>query len=306
MLRPILGKSATRGTSIVIGLIGLSGQLLSLVNHRLFWRFCNFFGQLLDDSYYCVVGLNTHARMKIFLNDPYWSRLVASSYRYEPDFEKILDKIEPLDYVFLDCGANFGYWSILISAAKPENAQIISIEASPYTYAILEENCQLNQHRFKPVHFAISSQSGDLVAMEVNHGHAGAHIVASNGSTDHLVQTITLDDAYERFLPNSPDEILVKLDVEGQEINAFRGAERLLDKDVLFYYEDHGKDTHSEVTRFILEEVGLKVFFCQDNGNIVPIESPERASRLKTRKTYGYNFLACKENSRFLSCLISS
>lgn len=304
--RPISEIEGGLHARLTIAAIASAGGMLSLLKHRLYWRFCNLAGHLIakeGDS--CVIGLGPESRMRIFLNDPYWSRLVTASYHYEADFFRVLDALKDQRFGFVDGGANFGYWSILLSGERLGNHPTLAIEASRSTFEILSENCRLNQNRFQCIYHAISDKSGVPVQIDAPKGHAGAHIRECErlDPSSGLVETITLDDAVRQYGSHLPEQLLVKLDVEGQEINAFRGASQLLQRDALFYYEDHGNDPESKVTRFILEELGLLVFYIPESGSLKPIHTTEDACRVKVRKTYGYNFLACRKNNTLLALL---
>jgi FkbM family methyltransferase len=290
-----------------VNLIAMAGVLTAPLHHRLYWRFCNGLSRSLPslargDG---VVVLTADSRMKIFLADPYWAQLIAASYSYEADFHRILRQIAPLEYTFIDCGANFGYWSILVSGAALGSHPTLAIEASGQVCQVLRENCSLNGNRFTVVHTAISDTNGVPVRLEAPNGHAGGRIRAGEppDTTSPVVLTSTLDDVVRKHFPAWPRRLLVKLDVEGQEINAFRGAAELLKAEVLFYYEDHGNDPGSEVTRFVLDELGLSVFYCPPAGPLKRIDSASAATKMKIRKKCGYNFLACSDDSEFLGPL---
>jgi hypothetical protein len=146
-----------------------------------------------------------------------------------------------------------------------------------------------------------------LVSIKATNGHAGASITESKtDNTEGLVTTITLDDLVITHFDSLPKSLVIKLDIEGQEINAFKGAKNILQHcDLLFYYEDHGKDKNSEVTSFVLSVLGLLVFFYEEGRKMIPIYSAQEASRLEKRQAVGYNFFACKANSQFLPILWS-
>jgi len=293
--------SSSDSAQACIDLIGMGGLLLRPVRHRLFWRLCNALAPL-GGGRSCVLEVDENSVMKVLLDDPYRSRMVASSFDYEPDFKSVIARLTSLDFVFLDCGANFGYWSILLSSEKYGGHDTVAIEAAHDTLEILLENCALNRNRFRCLHRALSSETGRSVVMDSTAGHAGARLAelgaASTGSR--TVDTVTLDDAAIEAFGAIPSRILVKLDVEGQEINALAGARRLLEADVAFYYEDHGRDESSAVTAFVLDTLGLNVHFANTTGGLQAISSPREASRVKVRKSYGYNFIATKPDSAFL------
>jgi FkbM family methyltransferase len=306
--RPVLELQGGHSAQMVANIIPIAGLVTATIKHRLLWRFCNVINKTFPlENAVCTVALWQDSKFQFDLGDPYWSQLLVGSYEYEADFENMIRKLDALDFDCIDCGANFGYWSIFLTSSELRNRQVVAVEASPATYEHLLHNCELNNNRFHTVLNAISDTSGQSVFIEAPNGHAGAYVTEvseGNPGPGSLVDTTTLDDLVIQRLNLNPGRVLIKLDVEGQEINAFKGAAQLLkDFDVLFYYEDHGKDQTSKVTRYILEELKLKVMFGTRDGRVIQIDSPEQASRLKRRRTYGYNFWACKPDSSFLPFL---
>jgi FkbM family methyltransferase len=243
--------------------------------------------------------------MKIHLNDPYWTQIITPAYFYEVDFNHILDRIMPIDYFFIDCGANFGYWSILQSSNRSKRREVLAVEPVSWTFEILLENCKINQNRFTCLRLGISQHSDKIVRIYKGSAHFAASISfdESISSGYEEVKTISLDDLMERHGPSKYRHFVVKLDVEGQEINALKGAKKLMEKDVLFYYEDHGSDRKSLVTDFIIHETDFIVFFCDKKGKIKQIKKAEQATDVKKNKKLGYNFMALKKSSDFLTLI---
>jgi hypothetical protein len=88
--------------------------------------------------------------------------------------------------------------------------------------------------------------------------------------------------------------ILVKLDVEGQEVNAMQGASLTAGRDSLFLYEDHGMDDQCVPTEYMLAN-GFFVFSF-DNNVIVRIDSVDAVRAKKIDKRKGYNFLSTRSD----------
>ena len=90
--------------------------------------------------------------------------------------------------------------------------------------------------------------------------------------------------------------MIVKLDVEGAEAQAVRGARDALHAGAILLYEDHGSDRECKATEAVLD-MGLRVFALD----------PHKLSRLhtvadvRTRKSNahsGYNFVAVRDERR--------
>jgi FkbM family methyltransferase len=249
--------------------------------------------------------LEPDAAISLAIDDIYWNALLASSFEYEPEFSIILRQIKHLDFVFFDCGANFGYWSILLSSRTFGSRTTLAIEAAPATYATLEANCALNHRRFTCLHAAIWRATGETVSIETSIGHSAAYIAqdASLLRESSLVSTLTLDDVARRYFDEIPKASVVKLDVEGAEIDAMLGARELAARDVLFFYEDHGADLTCKVTRFVLEQRHMNVYFCRGDGRLIEIPSVDMAARVKKQRSLGYNFFACNRGGAFDAAL---
>lgn len=131
------------------------------------------------------------------LGDPYWNRLLVKTFSYEEELAIVLSRTNDLDFAFVDCGANFGYWSVLASGAEAGAHTVLAIEASPQTFPSLRENCRLNNHRFTIVNAGVSSETGATVEVSKGRSHAGAHIGEPTLRENRIgvVETITIDDA---------------------------------------------------------------------------------------------------------------
>ena len=295
--RPILDRSTDRWGDLAIQLISGAGIVLAPVNHWLLWHICKWCSRLAPMQW-VTVALSHDSQMRVPLDDPYWSRIVAASYTYEEDFAVILRRFSDLDYFFVDCGANFGYWSIVASSEDYGRRGVLAIEAFPRTYEWLLMNCELNRSRFACMNAAVGYRTGDEAKIIMQTDHAGAHRsdVASNGV---VVHTVAIDDAIRTHLGDLPPRIIVKLDIEGEEVNALRGLSRTTSEcEVLLYYEDHARDADSEATRAVLG-LGFNVYFAETPTRLIRIPSAHAASDVKKHKARGYNFYACQPGSSF-------
>ncbi len=57
-------------------------------------------------------------------------------------------------------GANFGYWSTLVTSHPYGAHPSVAIEPSSRNFAILSNNAKLNGGRFKPLQRAIGAETG--------------------------------------------------------------------------------------------------------------------------------------------------
>jgi FkbM family methyltransferase len=180
----------------------------------------------------------------------------------------------------VDAGANVGFVSNLLAHAVGRSGRVVAFEPHPQIFQTLSRNAtrlrdvdgldvlELNQA-------AVSTTSGmlplgiDPATFAQNKGTASLEQAGSTESTD--VRTVRLDDSL-----TVPVGVL-KLDVEGHELAALEGAERLLReqrvRDILF--EEH-QPPPTAVTE-LLQAHGYSVFGVRQ-GLLGPVLcSPQQA-----------------------------
>jgi len=123
---------------------------------------------------------------------------------------------------FLDVGANIGSYTVL--AAAGPRARVTAVEPIPSTFEKLQANVSLNrlEPRVNAYCVGLSDKRGVL------HFSAGLdtvnHVLAPDESLPAVeVSVMRLDDLVEDDCP-----ALIKIDVEGHELPALRGAARTL------------------------------------------------------------------------------
>ncbi len=258
--------------------------------------------KLLAEQIVCG-NINPSSQFCFNLLDDYWNQLIVSNAKYEPEIYTALEKLQSKDYVFIDAGANLGYWSVLVSSEELGNKQAIAIEASSTTFKLLQNNCTVNQSRFTCINNAISNSNGDIISFTKG-AHAARHIdTEGNDTNTEEIKTITLDVVVAPIIKEKR-KVIIKLDVEGAEINALKGAENIINNyDCLFIYEDHGNDSLHTVTDYIITTLGMNVYYYDNAFN--KIERINELDNIKVNAGIGYNFFAIKKYSDFKSFLFN-
>lgn len=131
----------------------------------------------------------------------------------------------PAPDVILDVGANIGLAALYFRARFPD-AEIVAVEPDPQTFAKLERNVG-GDPRIRAVNAAAAGESGELVLFQPA-GYSIASSLKRSGDAEHdshvRVRAETLDNLCAEL---GLDRIgLVKLDVEGAELEAMRGFGR--------------------------------------------------------------------------------
>jgi FkbM family methyltransferase len=130
---------------------------------------------------------------------------------------------------FFDIGANIGFFSLLAARLVGEGGQVISFEADPEVTGRLRENIARNNFsQVTVVEKAVWSRQDTVPFLRTDPGVSPdrglGRVVKSASLSTIEVQGISLDE-YTSVFP-APD--FLKCDVEGAELEVFRGAQRLL------------------------------------------------------------------------------
>src|SRR6185369_6109375 len=101
------------------------------------------------------IKLNPDAVYEFPYGDGYWSKLLNRTFRYENELELLFQDSADVDYTLLDCGANYGYWSVLVSSKPFGSQRAIAIEPSGQNFPMLANNARINGNRFETMKCAI-------------------------------------------------------------------------------------------------------------------------------------------------------
>jgi FkbM family methyltransferase len=220
-------------------------------------RVANQIGKLVvwGDGPKMVVGKTTAGfSMRLNLQDTF-QRIMYFAGTYEPGATRLFTHILRAGDTVVDGGANIGYFTLLAAKLVGNDGAVHSFEPIPDTYSALQANVALNQ--FSCVHAnceALSDQSGTLefeVPVDTSTGRplgwAATQVLMGRGPKV-TVRARTLDDyAGEEGISRVK---LVKLDLEGGELAAVAGMQRLLSDGRVDYLI-------TEVNSFLLDPLGI-------------------------------------------------
>lgn len=176
----------------------------------------------------------------------------------EQDIHHALEQILGPGDIFVDAGANIGVYTLLASRLVGPTGRVIAIEMMPDTAAILRRHVRENNcGNVEIVEKALSDRADVKVTARVQPGKYGQASIAASaagwtGQEEREVSTATLDqicDGIERIR-------LVKLDLEGAELQALVGANATLKRTDYVIYESH---TSSGTLAELLKGAGFDV-----------------------------------------------
>ena len=136
----------------------------------------------------------------------------------------LLAYLHPGD-TMIDVGANVGTYSLL--ATTIDDVSVVAFEPSGQTYERAALNFELNrvEERTRLFRQAVGAASGVAV---LSVGLGPRNMVLDPAERGEEVPMVTLDD----LLPSTPGPVsLVKVDVEGGELDVLAGGSRLIERD---------------------------------------------------------------------------
>lgn len=149
-----------------------------------------------------------------------------------PVQEALAEVVRPGDVVY-DIGANVGFFSIISARLTGETGRVIAFEPVPANADLVRRNAELNDlGNITVVEKAVSdhSGSGELVLAEYSGGAALSTTTPPPDAAGSIeVELVTVDAAVAAGELPAPD--VVKIDVEGVELEVLRGMSETLRRD---------------------------------------------------------------------------
>ena len=204
----------------------------------------------------------THGIVKF---DGFLMKLNASSYMdlslyhqflkfglYEPDISRYIMNTLKTGDVFVDVGANSGYYSLLASSLVGKSGLVYSFEPHPETFERLKYNINLNEmENIRAYNIALSSYDGKGT-LNISRSSDGLnslkYIPLASGKIE--INVGKLDNILPNVIINT-----LKIDAEGAEIDIIHGASELISRSkslkIIFEIdkEETGQKLLDELTR---------------------------------------------------------
>lgn len=249
---------------------GVKNMILFLLSRFLrYSRLCYFFTLSVGD---CKIQFSPLAiPTSLFVNGD-----------LEPETTIFLQKKLRKADVYIDIGANVGTTTLVAAKAVGENGIVFCFEPNERTYKALTVN--ISKNKFSNIlakQCALGHKEGVVSFSDKNNDDMNRVGIDGEGR---VVKLATLDS----FLGHINDIRLIKIDVEGYEINVLQGATETLNKtDMVFFetIEDNAKNYGFKV-RDLIAFLKLHNFRIMDTNIAKEYQGNEDPS------SYPYNLVA--------------
>ncbi|OGZ71031.1 MAG: hypothetical protein A2904_01460 [Candidatus Staskawiczbacteria bacterium RIFCSPLOWO2_01_FULL_33_9] len=144
-------------------------------------------------------------------------------------FDQLDKNINP---IIFDVGANIGDYSMAVNSIFKERAQLYCFEPSKETFVILEENLK-NHKNIKLYNFGFGEDNKQTVLYSDKKGSGLASLydrkLEYHGITMDQRENVTIKRLDDFCRENNIEHInFLKMDVEGNELNILKGAEKMI------------------------------------------------------------------------------
>lgn len=224
----------------------------SIINKKDFWikgkQNCEYF----------LPNLIENVALEIFINGI-----------YEKETSDFFAKMLPKNGVFLDLGANIGAISVPL-IKKRSDIKVVCVEAAPWIFEYLQKNIKHNniqQNAITICNALFYSDDEEVNFYSPNEKFGKGSLSPAFTSEPVKVRTIKIDTLLKKIGSEKVD--IIKIDIEGYEFHAFKGAMNLLSKadapDILFEFVDWAEaianDGETGAAQQILLDMGYRIYY---------------------------------------------
>ena len=185
------------------------------------------------------------------LNDTSVASSIITNNTYEPELLKEIRSTLKNGSAFIDGGANIGFFSLIASKIVEPTGVVFAFEPTPLTSMYLKKNIKINRAKNIIVSENGLSSTQKKLSFFLSDNPEGNSIIndetkkSYNGNKIIKISTISIDKYCEINRIKKID--LIKLDIEGQELEAIKGAKKtlMINKNIKVIFElniAHNKD----------------------------------------------------------------
>ena len=192
---------------------------------------------------------------------------------WEPENLQVLYSFLRPETVFLDIGANIGYFAIAMANRLGRGGHVLAFEPHPELVGLMKRSIQLNSlENVLTVHQCAVSDHNGIVEMFYPDAHLGQGSIVRAAAVPGRalsVQARRLDD----ILPDDMTVDLVKIDVEGHELGVLQGMRNILHRsqDIKILFEKLEISEEGDWVGELLGELHMELYGVGAFATLVPL-----------------------------------
>lgn len=178
---------------------------------------------------------------------------------------------------FYDVGAHVGYYAMVVSLLLGEGGQVVAFEPLVLNLRFIRQHLRSNRvHNIVLVPAAVGEQAGEA-SFDLGKGTGRGFLGAASGER---VPVVSIDQTWLEGTGRPPD--LIKMDIEGGELAALKGARRSLrEHRPLLMLAVHSEELRRDCSD-LLAALDYALVWFKPNGCIaVPAERPEQLAAVR-------------------------
>lgn len=182
----------------------------------------------------------------------------------------ILSNVKPADVVW-DVGSNVGLYVCLL-ALKASEGRVVGFEPHPDHVARIRENVAINTLEnvdIEQIALADEATTTELQVVSEEDHHAGKHTLQEDPEAQETIE-VDVERGDEIVADGVPAPNIVKIDVEGSELETLQGMKSILSRDTCRYVQcevhmERGVDVDAVIA--LLREAGFTAEVAWERGS---------------------------------------
>jgi FkbM family methyltransferase len=171
---------------------------------------------------------------KIYIrrNDFFIGAVIADTKNYEPYVTDEIRRLLKPGMVFIDIGANIGYFALLAAALVGPAGRVYAFEPNPDNCRMIEMSVEANGFTNIQLFPNAVAEAKQRFNLDVGGTNSNGRIIdfspdaVPGQATPLLIEAVSLDDT----LPNLERVDVIKLDIEGAEPRAWQGMRQIISR----------------------------------------------------------------------------
>lgn len=175
----------------------------------------------------------------------------------EPHVWDVLDRMLQPGDTFIDAGANIGFYALRAAQLVGAAGKVVAVEMMPETAATLRANVAASgATNVSVVERALTARAAETVTASSDPAKLGQASIAFAPDGERRMTVAVGTTTLDSIAPEGPIA-LIKMDLEGAELDALRGASALLRRTKAIVFENNGADQRIAQ---LLAAAGFRIF----------------------------------------------